>query len=68
MISQIKILSEKTEDVKKIISFKEKANKVTRENAIDIQLGKEGGKGLDIFNKNIKEINFRKEIIKNGKK
>ena len=26
------------------------------------------GKGLKIFNKNIKEINFRKEIIKNGEK
>lgn len=38
MISQIRILSEKTEDVKKMISFKEEANKVTRENAIDIQL------------------------------
>ena len=35
---------------------------------INIQLGQEGGKGLEIFNKNIKEINFRKEIIKNGKK
>ena len=33
---------------------------------INIQLGKE--KGLEIFNQNIKEINFRKEIIKNGKK
>lgn len=29
-----------------MISFKEEANKVTRENAIDIQLGKDGGKGL----------------------
>ena len=26
------------------------------------------GKGPEIFNKNIKEINFRKEIIKNGEK
>ena len=68
MILQIRILSEKTEDVKKMISFKEEANKVTRKNAIDIQLGQEGGKGLEIFNKNIKEINFRKEIIKNGEK
>ena len=29
-----------------MISFKEEANKVTRENEIDIQLGKDGGKGL----------------------
>ena len=27
-----------------MISFKEEANKVTRENAIDIQLGKDGEK------------------------
>ena len=60
--------NERTEDVKKMISFKEETNKVIREKAIDIQLGKDGGKGLDIFNQNIKEINFRKEIIKNGKK
>ena len=53
MILQIRILSEKTEDVKKMISFKEEANKVIRENAIDIQLGQEGGKALEIFNNNI---------------
>ena len=40
--------------------FKEEGNQITR------NLG--DGQGLDIFNKNIKEINFRKEIIKNGKK
>ena len=53
MILQIRMLSEKTEDVKKMISFKEEANKVTRENVIDIQLGQEGGKVLNIFNDNI---------------
>ena len=42
------------------IQFKEEGNQITR------NLG--DGKGLEIFNKNIKEINFRKEIIKNGKK
>ena len=63
MILQIRILSEKIEDVKKMISFKEKANKVTRENAIDIQLGKEGGKGLEIFNQNLKKY----EVIKENK-
>ena len=46
--------------------LKKKKNKITGEKQINIQLGKE--KGLDIFNQNIKEINFRKEIIKNGKK
>ena len=50
----------------KFVRFKEEKNKITGEKQINIQLGKE--KGLDIFNKNIKEINFRKEIIKNGKK
>ena len=54
MILQIRILSEKTEDVKKMISFKEEANKVTRKKAIDRQLGKDGGKGLEIFNYNLK--------------
>ncbi len=63
MILQIRILSEKTEDVKKMISFKEEANKVTRENAIDIQLGQEGGKGLEIFNQNLKKY----EVIKENK-
>ena len=42
------------------IQFKQERNQITR------NLG--DGKGLDIFNQNIKEINFRKEIIKNGKK
>ena len=42
------------------IQFKEEGDQITR------NLG--DGQGLDIFNKNIKEINFRKEIIKNGKK
>ena len=42
------------------IQFKQERNQITR------NLG--DGQGLDIFNKNIKEINFRKEIIKNGKK
>jgi len=50
----------------KFVRFKEEKNKITGEKQINIQLGKE--KGLEIFNKNIKEINFRKEIIKNGKK
>ena len=45
----------------KFVRFKEEKRE------INIQLGQEGGKGLDIFNKNIKEINFKKEIIKNGK-
>ena len=61
MILQTRILSEKTEDVKKMISFKEEANKVTRENAIHIQLGQEGGKGLEIFNQNLKKYEFIKE-------
>ena len=42
------------------IQFKQEGNQITR------NLG--DGKGLEIFNKNIKEINFRKEIIKNGEK
>ena len=50
----------------KFVRFEEEKNKITGEKQINIQLGKE--KGLDIFNQNIKEINFRKEIIKNGKK
>ena len=54
-------MSEKTEDVKKMISFKEEANKVTRKNAIDIQLGQEGVKGLEIFNQNLKKYEFIKE-------
>ena len=61
MILQIKMLNERTEDVKKMISFKEEANKVTRENAIHIQLGQEGGKGLEIFNQNLKKYEFIKE-------
>ena len=52
----------------KFVRFKEEKNKITGEKQINIQLGKEKGKGLEIFNQNIKEINFRKEIIKNGKK
>ena len=56
-------MSEKTEDVKKMISFKEEANKVTRENVIDVQLGKNGGKGLEIFNRNLKKY----EVIKENK-
>ena len=63
MILQIRILSENTEDVKKMISFKEEANKVTRENVIDVQLGKNGGKGLEIFNRNLKKY----EVIKENK-
>ena len=50
----------------KFVRFKEEKNKITGEKQINIQLGKE--KELEIFNQNIKEINFRKEIIKNGKK
>ena len=50
----------------KFVRFKEEKNKITGEKQINIQLGKE--KGLEIFNQNIKEINFRKEIIKNGEK
>ena len=63
MILQIKMLNERTEDVKKMISFKEDANKVTRENVIDVQLGKNGGKGLEIFNRNLKKY----EVIKENK-
>ena len=63
MILQIKMLNERTEDVKKMISFKEEANKVTRENVIDVQLGKNGGKGLEIFNRNLKKY----EVIKENK-
>ena len=44
-----------------MISFKEEANKVTREKAIDRQLGKDGGKGLEIFNQNLKKYEFIKE-------
>ena len=61
MILQIRMSNEKTEDIKKMISFKEEANKVTRKNAIDIQLGQEGGKGLEIFNQNLKKYEFIKE-------
>ena len=43
-----------------IYNLNEEGNQITR------NLG--DGKGLEIFNKNIKEINFRKEIIKNGEK
>ena len=57
------MLNERTEDVKKMISFKEDANKVTRENVIDVQLGKNGGKGLEIFNRNLKKY----EVIKENK-
>ena len=42
------------------VQFKQEKRQTT------INLGK--GSGLEIFNQNIKEINFRKEIIKNGKK
>ena len=63
MILQIRSLREKTEDVKKMISFKEETNKVTREKAIDRQLGKDEGKELEIFNKNLKEY----EVIKENK-
>jgi len=44
-----------------MISFKEETNKVTREKAIDIQLGKNGGKGLEIFNQNLKKYELIKE-------
>ena len=44
----------------KFVRFKEEGKQITR------TLG--DGKGLEIFNKNIKEISFRKEIIKNEKK
>ena len=46
-----------------MISFKEEANKITREKTIDRQLGKDGGKELEIFNKNLKEY----EVIKENK-
>ncbi len=61
MISQIRMSNERTEDVKKMISFKEETNKVTREKAIDIQLGKYEEKGLEIFNQNLKKYEFIKE-------
>mgnify|MGYP000851490685 CR=1 FL=1 len=46
-----------------MISFKEETNKVTREKAIDIQLGKYEEKGLEIFNRNLKKY----EVIKENK-
>ncbi|EEX75485.1 hypothetical protein [Leptotrichia hofstadii] len=44
-----------------MISFKEETNKVTREKAIDIQLGKYEEKGLEIFNQNLKKYELIKE-------
>lgn len=47
----------------KFVRFKEEKNKITVEKQINIQLGKEKGKGLEIFNQNLKEY----EIIKENK-
>ena len=47
----------------KFVRFKEEKNKITGEKQINIQLGKEKGKGLEIFNQNLKEY----EIIKENK-
>ena len=43
--------------------FKEEKNKITGEKQINIQLGKEKGKGLEIFSQNLKEY----EVIKENK-
>ena len=47
----------------KFVCFKEEKNKITGEKQINIQLGKEKGKGLEIFNQNLKEY----EVIKESK-
>ena len=47
----------------KFVRFKEEKNKITGEKQINIQLGKEKGKGLEIFNQNFKEY----EVIKENK-
>lgn len=47
----------------KFVRFKEEKNKTTGEKQINIQLGKEKGKGLEIFNQNLKEY----EVIKENK-
>ena len=47
----------------KFVRFKEEMNKVTRKKVINIQLGKDGGKGLEIFNRNLKKY----EVIKENK-
>lgn len=47
----------------KFVRFKEEKNKITGEKQINIQLGKEKGKGLEIFNQNLKEY----EVIKENK-
>ena len=46
----------------KFVRFKEEKNKITGEKQINIQLGKEKGKGLEIFNQNLKDYKFLKEI------
>ena len=45
----------------KFVRFKEEKNKITGEKQINIQLGKEGEKGLEIFNQNLKKYEFIKE-------
>ena len=45
----------------KFVRFKEEKNKITGEKQINIQLGKEKGKGLEIFNQNLKKYEFIKE-------
>ena len=47
----------------KFVRFKEEKKKITGEKQINIQLGKEKGKGLEIFNQNLKEY----EVIKENK-
>ena len=47
----------------KFVRFKEEKNKITGEKQINIQLGKEKGKGLEIFNQNLKKY----EVIKENK-
>ena len=47
----------------KFVRFKEEKNKITGEKQINIQLGKEKGKGLEIFNQNLKKY----EVIKKNK-
>ena len=47
----------------KFVRFKEEKNKITGEKQINIQLGKEKGKGVEIFNQNLKEY----EVIKENK-
>ncbi len=47
----------------KFVRFKEEKNKITGEKQINIQLEKDGGKGLEIFNRNLKKY----EVIKENK-